>query len=119
MRLLGALGGLDEAEMRATFNGGIGMVVVVAPEAVDATIASFEAGGTVRNGDRRGRSRGAARRLPVRRGGCCMSGRIAVAVSGAGSNLRALHAAAERGELGGEIVLVVADRPCPAIEWAA
>jgi phosphoribosylformylglycinamidine cyclo-ligase len=47
MRLLGALGGLDEVEMRATFNGGIGMVVVVAPEAVDATIASLEAGGTV------------------------------------------------------------------------
>ena len=48
-----------------------------------------------------------------------MSGRIVVAVSGAGSNLRALHAAAGRGELGAEIVLVVADRPCPAIDWAA
>jgi phosphoribosylaminoimidazolecarboxamide formyltransferase / IMP cyclohydrolase len=48
-----------------------------------------------------------------------VSGRIAVAVSGAGSNLRALQAAAIRGELGGEIVLVVADRPCPAIDWAA
>ncbi len=48
-----------------------------------------------------------------------MSGRIAVAVSGAGSNLRSLHAAARRGELGGEIVLVVADRPCPALAWAA
>jgi phosphoribosylformylglycinamidine cyclo-ligase len=47
MRLLGALGGLDDAELRATFNGGIGMVVVVAPEAVDATISSIEAGGTV------------------------------------------------------------------------
>jgi phosphoribosylaminoimidazolecarboxamide formyltransferase/IMP cyclohydrolase len=47
------------------------------------------------------------------------TGRIAVAVSGAGSNLRALHAAAERGELGGAIVLVVADRPCPALDWAA
>ena len=48
-----------------------------------------------------------------------MSGRIVVAVSGAGSNLRALHAAALRGELGGEIVLVVADRACPALDWAA
>jgi phosphoribosylaminoimidazolecarboxamide formyltransferase / IMP cyclohydrolase len=47
-----------------------------------------------------------------------MTGRIAVAVSGAGSNLRALHAAAVRGELGGEIVLVLADRPCPALDWA-
>jgi phosphoribosylaminoimidazolecarboxamide formyltransferase / IMP cyclohydrolase len=47
-----------------------------------------------------------------------MTARIAVAVSGAGSNLRALHAAAARGELGGEIVLVLADRPCPAVDWA-
>ncbi|MGH2407214.1 MAG: bifunctional phosphoribosylaminoimidazolecarboxamide formyltransferase/IMP cyclohydrolase [Candidatus Limnocylindrales bacterium] len=46
-------------------------------------------------------------------------GRIAVGVSGAGSNLRALAAAARRGTLGGEIVLVFADRPCPALEWAA
>ena len=46
-------------------------------------------------------------------------GRIAVGVSGTGSNLRALHAAAGRGELGGEIVLVFADRPCPALDWAA
>ncbi len=46
------------------------------------------------------------------------AGRIAVGVSGAGSNLRALHAAAVRGELGGEIVLVFADRPCAALDWA-
>jgi phosphoribosylaminoimidazolecarboxamide formyltransferase/IMP cyclohydrolase len=48
-----------------------------------------------------------------------VSGRIAVAVSGSGSNLRALHAAAARGELGGEIVLVLADRSCPALDWAS
>ncbi len=48
-----------------------------------------------------------------------MSGRIAVGVSGAGSNLRALVAAARRGEVGGEVALAFADRPCPAIEWAA
>ena len=48
-----------------------------------------------------------------------MSGRIAVGVSGAGSNLRALAAAASRGELGGTIVLVFADRACPALDWAA
>ena len=47
-----------------------------------------------------------------------MSGRIAVGVSGAGSNLRALHAAAQRRELGGDIVLVFADRACPALDWA-
>ena len=31
MRLFGALGGLDDVELRATFNGGLGMVVVVRP----------------------------------------------------------------------------------------
>jgi phosphoribosylaminoimidazolecarboxamide formyltransferase / IMP cyclohydrolase len=46
-------------------------------------------------------------------------GRIAVGVSGTGSNLRALHAAATRAELGGDIVLVFADRPCAALDWAA
>jgi phosphoribosylaminoimidazolecarboxamide formyltransferase / IMP cyclohydrolase len=44
---------------------------------------------------------------------------VAVGVSGAGSNLRALTAAAGRGELGGEIRLVFADRDCPALGWAA
>src|SRR5207249_11324918 len=48
-----------------------------------------------------------------------MSGRLAVGVSGAGSNLRALAAAADRGELGGPIALVFADRDCPALAWAA
>jgi phosphoribosylformylglycinamidine cyclo-ligase len=33
LRLVGALGGLDDAEIRATFNGGIGMALVVPPEA--------------------------------------------------------------------------------------
>ena len=40
-------------------------------------------------------------------------------MSGTGSNLRALQAAAVRGELGGHIVLVFADRACPALDWAA
>ncbi len=48
-----------------------------------------------------------------------MNGRIAVGVSGTGSNLRAVAAAAGRGELGGSIVLVFGDRPCPALDWAA
>ena len=48
-----------------------------------------------------------------------MTARIAVGVSGAGSNLRALHVAAERRELGGDIVLVFADRACAALDWAA
>jgi phosphoribosylformylglycinamidine cyclo-ligase len=44
-RLIGALGGLDDEELRATFNGGIGMVAVVAPAAVPATLAGLAAEG--------------------------------------------------------------------------
>ena len=47
-----------------------------------------------------------------------MTGRIAVGVSGTGSNLRSLASAAARGDLGAEIVLVFADRACPALDWA-
>jgi phosphoribosylformylglycinamidine cyclo-ligase len=45
MRLFGALGGLEDDELRATFNGGLGMVVVVAREAVEATIAKLASEG--------------------------------------------------------------------------
>jgi phosphoribosylformylglycinamidine cyclo-ligase len=31
MRLFGALGGVEDDELRATFNGGVGMIVVIAP----------------------------------------------------------------------------------------
>jgi phosphoribosylformylglycinamidine cyclo-ligase len=41
VRLIGALGGLDDPELRATFNGGLGMIAVVAPSAVPATIAAL------------------------------------------------------------------------------
>jgi phosphoribosylaminoimidazolecarboxamide formyltransferase/IMP cyclohydrolase len=44
--------------------------------------------------------------------------RIAVGVSGTGSNLRALQAASVRGALNAEIALVFADRECPALDWA-
>lgn len=41
MRVLGALGGIDDAELRATFNGGIGMVLVVSPEAVEVAVSAL------------------------------------------------------------------------------
>jgi phosphoribosylformylglycinamidine cyclo-ligase len=41
VRLIGALGGLDDEELRATFNGGLGMIAIVAPEAVPATLAAL------------------------------------------------------------------------------
>jgi len=42
MRLLGALGGLDDVEIRATFNGGLGMVLVVPPEGVTVALGMSE-----------------------------------------------------------------------------
>jgi phosphoribosylformylglycinamidine cyclo-ligase len=41
MKLLGALGSLSEAELRSTFNGGLGMVAVVPEGGVDAALASL------------------------------------------------------------------------------
>jgi phosphoribosylformylglycinamidine cyclo-ligase len=45
MRLIGALGGLSEAELRSTFNGGLGMVCVVPPAGVEAAISTCAARG--------------------------------------------------------------------------
>jgi phosphoribosylformylglycinamidine cyclo-ligase len=41
LRLIGALGGLEDDELRATFNGGLGMVAVLPRESVDAATAAF------------------------------------------------------------------------------
>jgi phosphoribosylformylglycinamidine cyclo-ligase len=40
MRLLGAIGGLGDAELRATFNGGLGMVLAVPPAGAEAALAA-------------------------------------------------------------------------------
>ncbi len=45
MRLVGALGGLEEEELRATFNGGLGMVAVVPEEGIAAAIGDLAAAG--------------------------------------------------------------------------
>ncbi len=47
-----------------------------------------------------------------------MSSRIAVLVSGRGTNLQALIDTEHRGDLGGQIALVLADQACPAIDRA-
>ena len=41
VRLIGALGGLDDGELRATFNAGLGMIAVVPPTAVPACLAAL------------------------------------------------------------------------------
>ncbi|MGZ3587307.1 MAG: phosphoribosylformylglycinamidine cyclo-ligase [Candidatus Limnocylindrales bacterium] len=45
MRLFGALGGLEGPELRATFNGGLGMVAVVPPEAASVALEALAAEG--------------------------------------------------------------------------
>jgi phosphoribosylformylglycinamidine cyclo-ligase len=41
LRLVAALGGLEESEARATFNGGLGMIAVIDPAAADALRAAL------------------------------------------------------------------------------
>ena len=41
MRLIAAAAGIDDAELRATFNGGLGMIAVVPADAVEPAIASL------------------------------------------------------------------------------
>jgi phosphoribosylaminoimidazolecarboxamide formyltransferase/IMP cyclohydrolase len=48
-----------------------------------------------------------------------VSSKIAVCVSGEGTNLRALRRFEKRGLLGGSISLVLSDRPCNALAFAA
>ena len=97
MRLFGRSAGWTTTELRATFNGGLGMVVVVPAAAVAAAIGAARRprhrGDGRRRGGRRGRPtaaryvEGALESVAEReRRGCA----IAVGVSGAGSNLRAL-----------------------------
>jgi phosphoribosylformylglycinamidine cyclo-ligase len=45
MRLMGALGGLSPAELRSTFNGGLGMVCVVPAAAVGTALESLQTDG--------------------------------------------------------------------------
>ncbi len=45
MGLFGALGGLDDEELRATFNGGLGMIAVVPPGAVAILVGALGAHG--------------------------------------------------------------------------
>lgn len=45
IRLFAALGGIDDEEMRATFNGGLGMVVVVPPGGVETALETLRTAG--------------------------------------------------------------------------
>jgi phosphoribosylformylglycinamidine cyclo-ligase len=45
MRLFGALSGMDDEELRATFNGGLGMIVVLPPAAATVALETLAAHG--------------------------------------------------------------------------
>ena len=60
MRLIGALGGLEDDELRATFNGGLGMIAVLPREAVDAADRSPRGARRRSSGRRRGGRRPAS-----------------------------------------------------------
>ena len=105
------------------------MIAVVPPAAVAARDRprSPSDGIDRARSDRRGR-----RRPDARSGGAAVPARRPLEAIAAmtrrgspsacpvpGSNLRALARGRGRGELGGEIVLVFADRACPALDWAA
>jgi phosphoribosylformylglycinamidine cyclo-ligase len=47
MQLFGALGGLDDSEVRATFNGGLGMVIVLPASAVTVATQAIAGSGIV------------------------------------------------------------------------
>ncbi|HLO35082.1 MAG TPA: phosphoribosylformylglycinamidine cyclo-ligase [Candidatus Deferrimicrobium sp.] len=47
LRLIGALGGLDDPELRSTFNGGLGMIAVVDPGAVRLAVDALAGEGIV------------------------------------------------------------------------
>ena len=84
---LAATGKISAAEMYRTFNCGIGMVVVVAPADVDATLAHLKAIGRNRLDHRRRRERLARR---GHRGMTGMPMPVAVVISGRGSNMEAI-----------------------------
>ena len=131
MRLFGALGGLDDEEMRATFNGGLGMVAVLPGASPPAAIAAIESFGIAAAVVGEVVDAAADRRAALRRGdprGRRVTGRgdRRGAPAGSRSGSRAPARTCARwprpptaGELGGEIVLVFADRACPALDWAA
>ena len=126
-RLVAGMAGMDGPELRATLNGGLGMVAIVPREARTSAVAFLAArdlpawviGEVVPIGDLGGRLIRRARR----RGRCrsWLNGRRP-----SPSAFRVRAPICERssppsgaGVLGGRIGLVFADRPCAALDWAA
>ena len=114
---LAATGGIAEPEMLRTFNCGIGMIAIVDAGGADAITDVLDArrrnGRAARQGHR-GRRRRTTRRLfrpPRPRVTAMAKKRVAILISGRGSNMASLIAAAKDDSYPAEIALVLSNRP--------
>ena len=103
--------GIAEREMLRTFNCGLGLIAVLRPGTDDAAIAAFASHGQQAcvigrlvegKGEAQGRLQGQARAVTARK-------RTAVLISGRGTNLEALIAAAATSGYPAEIALVISN----------
>ena len=110
---LSRAGGVAETEMLRTFNCGIGMIVVAASEHAESVIQNLRNAGESpvligENGRPRGHGTGAHVGTPEALMTCR---RIAILISGRGSNSVSLIDAARAPGFPGEIALVLSNRP--------
>ena len=127
---LAKAGRLSDAEMLRTFNCGIGMVASSAKDDADALVRLMQEWGESARRHRRdhptgrreelgqGQGRGLGREIR-RRAQVSVKKRVAILISGRGSNMKALVEAARAPDYPAEIVTVISNRPDAAgLAWA-
>ncbi|XP_058449631.1 trifunctional purine biosynthetic protein adenosine-3 [Malaya genurostris] len=118
---LSKTGNVSEREMLRTFNCGVGMTLIVAPKHVQFVLENLQGSGatligkviTCTSTEERVKVANFAASLRTSQITCCLSKkRIAVLISGSGSNLQALIEATRNSAFGirGEIVYVISNK---------